>query len=120
MDFRLSLSPLLSQPPEPLPADAPLISTSMPLPPEAIYSSKEELYTAIQAFAAQYNYAFCISRSTKAHGSRTRVVYNCDQYGLPPPENHPQGYLQARKRETKTRKTGCQFLIVALERINTQ
>ena len=82
MDSQLSLSPL------PVLAEA-TQPTSMPLPPEAIYNSKEELYTAIQAFAARYNYAFCISRSTKAHGSRTRIVYSCDRYGLPPPENHP-------------------------------
>jgi hypothetical protein len=82
MDSQLSLSPL------PVLAEA-TQPTSMPLPPEAIYNSKEELYIAIQAFAARYNYAFCISRSTKAHGSRTRIVYSCDRYGLLPPKNHP-------------------------------
>ena len=45
MNFQLSPSPLpsLAEVPQP---------TSMPLPPEAIYSSKEELYASIQAFAA--------------------------------------------------------------------
>ena len=53
MDFQLS--------PSPLPALAEVSQpTSMPLPPEAIYSSNEELYTAIQAFAAQHYYAFTI------------------------------------------------------------
>ena len=51
INFQLSPSPLLSQSPEPLPADVPP-PMSMPLPPEAIYSSKEELYTSIQAWAA--------------------------------------------------------------------
>ncbi len=107
----LQLSPSLL--PEPLPAEAPPL---MPLPPEAIYSSKEELYTSIQAWAAQYGYAFSIGRSKKINkGPKLKITYNCDRYGLPPPENHPQNYLQARKRQTTTRKTGCQFSIVAIE-----
>ena len=74
MDFRLSLSPLPSQPPEPLPADAPLIPTSMPLPPEATYNSKKELYTSIQAWAAQHHYAFRIGRSAKINNTvRSRI-----------------------------------------------
>jgi hypothetical protein len=109
MDFQLSLSP----PPEPSLAEAP---PSMPLPPEAIYSSKEELYTSIQAWAAQHHYAFCIGRSNKIHnGPRIKIFYNCDRYGLPPPENHPQRYLQARKRQTTTRKTNCQFSVIAVQ-----
>ena len=56
MDIRLSISVsppqvLLSPSPNPLPAEAPHPSTSMSLPPEAIYSSKEELYKVIQVFA---------------------------------------------------------------------
>ncbi len=72
MDIRSSLSmsplkPLLLLSQQPVP--------SMPLPPEAIYSSKEELYTAIQVFVAYYHYAFSISQSTKVHrGARTRIV----------------------------------------------
>jgi len=52
MDIQLSLSLLPLESPKPLLADAPPLPTSMPLPPEGIYSSKEELYKAIQAFAA--------------------------------------------------------------------
>ena len=121
MDSQLSLSPLPSQSPEPQPAEAVSPTMSMPLPPEATYSSKEELYTAIQAFAAQHHYAFSTSRSTKINNStRTRILYNCDRYGPPPPINHPQRSLQARKRETTTRKTGCQFSVTAVECSNTQ
>jgi hypothetical protein len=121
MDIRLSPSPLPSQSHEPLPADAPPSPTSMPLPPEATYSSKEELYTSIQAWAAQHHYAFRIERSTKIDNSiRTRILYSCDRAGLVPPANHPQNSLQDRKRRTATRKTGCQFSIVARERMDTQ
>jgi hypothetical protein len=119
MDFQ----PLQS--PEPLPAEAPLREAtppaSMPLPPEDIYSSKEELYKAIQAFAAQHHYAFMIGRSNKIHnGPRMKIFYNCDRYGPPPPDNHPQNYLQDRKRRTTTRKTNCQFSIVAIQYTDTQ
>jgi hypothetical protein len=34
--------------------------------------------------------------------------------------NHPDNSLQARKRQTPTRKIGCQFSIAAIERKNTQ
>jgi hypothetical protein len=110
MDIRLSLSPVpslaepsLAEPSlaEPSLAEPSLAETppSMPLPPEAIYSSKEELYTSIQAWAAQHHYAFCIRRSIKIHTSpRIKITYNYDRYGLLPPENYPQKYLQARKR----------------------
>jgi hypothetical protein len=116
---RLSLSPgpLLA---EASPQETPP-PTPMPLPPEAIYSSKVELYTSIQAFAAQHSYAFYVRRSTKINnGLRSKITYNCDRYGLPLPENHPQNYLQARKRQTTTRKTGCQFSVLAVECSNTQ
>ena len=116
MDFQLSLSPLPSQSLEPLPTEAPSPPTSMPLPPKAVYSFKEELYTSIQAWAAQYGYAFNIGRSKKINsGPKLKITYNCDRYGPPPPENHPQNYLQARKWQITTRKTGCQFSIVTIK-----
>jgi hypothetical protein len=124
MDLRLSIlvSPpraLISPSPDPLLAQAPSPPTSMPLPPEATYSSREELYTAIQAFAAQQYYGFIIGRSNKIHNSpRVKIFYNCDRYGPPPLENHPKNYPQARKRQTTTRKTGCQFSIVAIQYTN--
>jgi hypothetical protein len=130
MDIRLSISVspprvLLSPSPgpstRPLPAESSSPPTSMPLPLEAIYSSKEELYSSIQAWAAQHYYAFRIGRSTKiGNGPRVKITYNCDRCGPPPPENHPQDYLQARKRQTTTRKTGCQFSIIAIQRTDTQ
>jgi hypothetical protein len=125
MDIRLSIS--VSPPrgfstplPGPSPAESSSSPTSMPLPQEAIYSSKEELYTAIQAWAAQHNYAFTIGRSKKINNSpRIKIFYNCDRYGPPPPDNHPAKHLQDRKRRTTTRKTNCQFSIVALQYADT-
>ncbi|RKF60029.1 hypothetical protein OnM2_055060 [Erysiphe neolycopersici] len=93
----------------------------MPLPPEVIYSSKEELYTSILAWAAQHHYAFMIGRSKKINnGRRIKIFYNCDRYGPPPSDNHPQNHLQDRRRHTTTRKTNCQFSIVALQYTETQ
>jgi hypothetical protein len=114
MDALLSPSLLPSQSPEPS-------LTSMPLPPEATYSSKEELYASIQAWAAQHCYAFRIERSTKIHNTeRTRIQYSCDRAGPAPPANHPQKSIQDRQRHTATRKTGYQFSIIAREGIDTQ
>ena len=94
MDFQLSLLP-----PSPRPSlvEDPQ-STSMPLSPEATYNSKEELYRAIQVFAAQHSYAFRIGRSNKINNSpRLKIFYNYDRYGPLLLENYPQDYLQARK-----------------------
>ncbi|RKF55830.1 hypothetical protein OnM2_086027, partial [Erysiphe neolycopersici] len=69
-----------------------------PLPSEAIYSSKEELYTSIQAWAAQHHYAFMIGRSKKTNnGPRIKIFYNCDRHVPPPSDNHPQKHLQDRR-----------------------
>jgi hypothetical protein len=120
MDSRRS-SPLLSSLSQPLLAGQPLSpSTTMPLPPMATYSSKEELYEAIQVFAAQHHYAFTIGRSNKINkGPRIKIFYNCDRYGPPPPEIHPQDYTHDRKRRTTSRKTNCQFSIVAIQHTDT-
>jgi hypothetical protein len=84
------------------------VPTTMPLPPEAIYSTKEELYASIQAWAAHHHYTFRIGWSTKIHNTvRSRIQYNCDGCGPPPPLNHPDNSLQARKRQAPTRKIGC-------------
>jgi hypothetical protein len=132
MDMRLSTSvspPRVLWSPTPQPSSLQLppppaqqsVPSSMPLPPEAVYSSKDELYASIQAWAAQHHFAFRIERSKRINnGSRTRILYSCDRAGPLPPTNHPQNRVQDRKRHTTTRKTGCQFLIVAVERADTQ
>ncbi len=120
MDIRLSISvspPRVLLSPTPDPAEAPPPPTSMQLPPEATYSSKEELYTSIQAWAAQHYYAFRIGRSKKINEShRTKIVYNCDRCGPPPPQNR----IHNRQRYTTTRKHGCQFSVLAVECSSTQ
>ena len=109
MLIQAHLSPLVSQSSESLIEDA-TTTTSIPSPPEAVYSSQEELYSAIQSWAVQHRYSFRIGRSKKIRsGFRTKVLYNCDRYGPPPPVNQPQSSSQARKRKTSSRNTECQF-----------
>ena len=55
--------------------------TAMPLPPEAIYPSREALFEAIQAWAYPYGYSFTTGKSRRIEGSRRwRVVYCCNRY----------------------------------------
>ena len=95
--------------------------TSMPLPPEAVLKSRDELYSSIQAWASRHLYAFRIERSKKINNRvRTRITYSCHRAGEVPSEKHPKISPQDRKRQTATRKTGCQFSIIAVERSDTQ
>ncbi|KAL9560859.1 hypothetical protein ACKAV7_015022 [Fusarium commune] len=56
--------------PIPFPDDA--------MPPEGQYSSREELVTAINAWAAPRGYAFSVKSSVVTPSGRTRVIYSCD------------------------------------------
>jgi hypothetical protein len=68
----------------------------MPLPPKNIYRSKEELYTSIQAWATQYNYAFQIGRLNKLNNNRVKVFYTCDCTRSRPLPEHPKIHLYIR------------------------
>jgi hypothetical protein len=110
-------SPVSSLPPSP--SQLPLLcrqASVMPLPPEAIYTSCDELYTAIQAHAKQYNYAFVRRKSRKINQyPRRKVVYSCDRCKPPPTEFQSATTGQARKRRTSSRRTGCLFSINAIQ-----
>ena len=81
----------------------------MPLPPEAIYPSKEALFEAIQAWAYSHGYAFTIGRSKRMEGSgRWRIQYFCDRY------RHHSVSIKA-KRTTSSRATGCEFSVLGVE-----
>lgn len=65
--------------------------TFMPLPPEAVFKSSDELYFSIQVWASRHLYAFRIERSKKINnGIRTRIIYSCDRAREVPPEKHPK------------------------------
>src|SRR6266487_1428453 len=89
----------------------PPVSNSMPLPPEATYSTAEEAKIAIQEWAAQHNYAFAKHRSKGRSGGRTKDVWYCDRFGKPPSTDIQHHTHQERQRYTATRKTDCQFSI---------
>ncbi|KAF6514274.1 hypothetical protein HZS61_006530 [Fusarium oxysporum f. sp. conglutinans] len=90
--------------PIPFPDDA--------MPPEGQYSSREELVTAINAWAAPRGYAFSVKSSVVTPSGRTRVIYSCDRGAGKAPKVKP---ANERKRKTTTRRTGCQFSIAAKE-----
>jgi hypothetical protein len=62
-------------------------SNLMPLPPEAIYSSKQEQIDSIQAFAKVYNYCFQVGRSKIITATREKVWYKCNCAGAKPIED---------------------------------
>jgi hypothetical protein len=98
----------------------PLFDDSMPLPPEAVYSSKDELYSSIQEWAARNGYAFTISKSKKI-GLRTKVIYACDRRGKPPQTNQEEELQgRRRKRRTGSRKTRCLFSVTAVKVSSTR
>ena len=114
-------SPSLSLPPSPLPLPQVCrLASVMPLPPEAIYSSSQELYSAIQAHAKQYNYTFVQANSklVNQHG-RQKILYYCDYYKQPPAKLQSKATSQAQKQKTTTRKTGYKFSVNAVQIDNT-
>jgi hypothetical protein len=82
-------------------------------PPERLYSSQEELFSSIQAWAAEHRYAFRILRSKKLNkSSRVKITYCCDRAGRPPaslpcPTSGP-------RRQTASRRTGCLFSVFGI------
>jgi hypothetical protein len=96
-------------------------NTLMPLPDESIYSSFDELYSSIQAFASMHRYGFRKGRSTTINkGPRKAILCECDRAGKLPPEKHPRNYPQDRRRSTTTRKTDCKFSLNAVQVSDTQ
>lgn len=81
------------------------------LPPEAIYETQSELWESIQAWAASRGYCFRIGRSKSISKTERKIYYTCDRYGKPPSKDPtiPQ------RRKSATRKTHCQFSIVAVQ-----
>ena len=80
------------------------------MPPEGQYSSRQELVTAINAWAAPRGYAFSVTTSWKTPNGRTGVIYGCDRSGITKAKP-----TKKRKRKTTTRRTGCLFSITAKE-----
>jgi len=82
------------------------------LPPEGEYSSRDALCTAINAWATPKGYAFVTGKSTKTASGRRSVTYVCDRSGAP---RNPSA---TRRRQTTTRRIGCQFSVLAKETLD--
>ncbi|KAM3468043.1 hypothetical protein MY5147_008326 [Beauveria neobassiana] len=80
------------------------------LPPEDEYSSREALYAAINTWAASRGYAFVTGRSRRTPNGRQQVVFTCDRGAGRAPDA-----TTTRKRLTTTKRTGCQFSVLAKE-----
>lgn len=100
----------------------------MPLPPERIFATHDELYKFIMDWSQQYGYAFRKGRSrvigslsltgNTDTGPRYKVLYDCKCSGLAPTANGPQPAAngsQPRVRQTGSIKTDCQFGINVLQ-----
>lgn len=82
------------------------------LPPEREYGSREALHAAINAWAAPRGYAFVTGKSKKTESGRRIVFFSCDRGGAPPKASG------VRQRSTTTRRTGCQFSVLAKEALD--
>ena len=83
-------SPELSDPF--LPSSPPIVlatpkaasNNSMPLPPEGIFGSEQDLEDAIQKWAAQHKFAFIKRRSqVRNQSGRKKCVWYCNRHGEP-------------------------------------
>jgi hypothetical protein len=94
-------------------------SNSMPLPPEATYSSEDDLFQSIQAWAKQNRYCFRVAWSKKVcNGLRKKICYQCNRGGQLPVVNRPLDEIrrpQDRVRITNTAKTGCPFSVLGIQ-----
>jgi hypothetical protein len=79
------------------------------LPPENIYSSRQAVFEAINAWARTRGYAFTTGKSTTEKSGRCTVTFACDR-GRRPPNNQAD-----RQRRTTSRVTSCPFSVLAKE-----
>lgn len=79
------------------------------LPPKAVYQSRQELRTAINAWASTRGYAFVTGRSTRETSGKLTVTFTCNRAGKPA-DSSKQG-----QRNTRTRGTNCPFSVLAKE-----
>lgn len=82
------------------------------LPPEGEYGSRDALHAAINAWTGPRGYAFVTGKSKKTESGRRIVFFSCDRGGTPPKVS------DTRQRSTTTRRTGCQFSVLAKEALD--
>ncbi len=87
------------------------------LPPEGVYESREAVLTAIQTWAKPRGYAFVAGKSSRTPNSRVKVLFVCDRFGQPRGQRNV-GQDTDQTRRTTSRKTGCQFSVLAKESLD--
>ena len=76
-------------------------------PPEAIYSTKEALLSAIQAHSRDNGYAIKI-RSTQ----KNRILYDCDRAGIYDSKGkNPAIHSSRQRNNTGSKKCGCKMRV---------
>lgn len=83
------------------------------LPLEGDYFSRETLYAVINDWAASRGYAFMTGRSRKTSNGRLQVIFNNNRSA-----GHTLGTLVIRQWLTVIKHIGCQFSIIAKERLS--
>ncbi len=81
------------------------------LPPEGVYSSRDEAYRAINGAAAEHGYAFKTTRSFQTPTGLTTAMYSCDRAGR---GGDPNRVLQ--RQRAASRRIGCRFSVYVKER----
>jgi hypothetical protein len=96
----------------------PDVDNDMPLPPVDFYTTQEELFNSIQAWAKQHKYAFRVGRWKPIGKHRKKYTYFCTCCGPKPiidrPQNDPRR-PRDRIRSTSTKKTGCEFSVCGVQ-----
>jgi hypothetical protein len=96
----------------------PDFDNDMPLPPEDFYTTQEELFNSIQAWAKQHKYTFRIGQWKPVGKHQKKYTYVCTRYRPKPIMDCPQHdlwRLRDRIRSTRTKKTSCEFSVCGVQ-----
>jgi hypothetical protein len=79
-------------------------------PPEAIYNTKDALFSAIQAHARNNGYAIT-TRSTK----QNRILFDCDRASAYQSKGkNPNTHPSRQRNNTGTKKCGCKMRVAGV------
>jgi hypothetical protein len=87
------------------------IEHHMPVPPEEVYETQNDLWQSIQDWAASNGYCFRIGRSKQVSKTAKKYHYVCDRSGKPPTVNP----AIPRLHNSTSHKTDCEFSILATQ-----
>jgi hypothetical protein len=80
-------------------------------PPEAIYSTKDALFSAIQAHGRENGYAIIIRSTLK-----NRILYDCDRAGAYDSKGkNPATHPSRKRNNTGSKKCGCKMRVAGVQ-----